>query len=82
VTESAPLAAGVYDVRGGGGASVLVVNPSREWIPRRPTVRAGRVGDQPPAGAAPRLRDHAWPFALLIALLCAEWLVRRRVGLR
>jgi hypothetical protein len=34
------------------------------------------------AGDAPRLRD--WGFAYLIALgaLCAEWLLRRRMGLR
>lgn len=84
VTESPPLPAGVYDVRTAGGAAVLVVNQSRELVPRRPSVPAGsRTGGGAVAsGATPLLRDHAWAFAALIGLLCAEWLFRRRAGLR
>jgi hypothetical protein len=33
-------------------------------------------------GDAPRLRSLGWAYALTLALLCAEWLTRRRVGLR
>jgi hypothetical protein len=82
VTESQPLAAGVYDVRMRGGSAVLAVNPSREWLPRPRTVRSGRVGSGAPLGDAPRLRSLGWAYALTLALLCAEWLTRRRVGLR
>jgi hypothetical protein len=84
VTESSPLAAGVYDVRTAGGTAMIVVNSSRELVPRRPTVTAGARGASGagPTGAAPLLRERGWAFALLIALLCAEWVLRRRVGMR
>lgn len=36
---------------------------------------AGRRG-------ARRLHTYAWPWLLLVALLCGEWLLRRRLGLR
>ena len=38
-----------------------------------------------PANAAPEHRDlwhEPWAFALLVALLSAEWILRRRWGLR
>jgi hypothetical protein len=84
VTESGPLAAGIYDVRTAGGTAMLVVNPSRELVPRRPTVAIGArgAGAAGPTGAAPLLRERGWAFALLIVLLCAEWVLRRRVGMR
>lgn len=81
-TQSPPLPAGVYDVRTAGGDAVLAVNQSREMVPRRPTVRTGAVGDEPAAGVAPSLRDQGWVYALVVLLLCAEWLLRRKVGLR
>jgi hypothetical protein len=81
-TESGALPAGVYDVRAPGGNSVLVVNPSAELVPRRPTVRAGAYGSAQPSGAAPRARDWPWLFGLALAALCAEWILRRRAGLR
>lgn len=81
--QSPGLAAGVYDLTVPGGEAVLVVNASRELLPSRPTVAAGPVGSAPPtAGVAPRSRGAIWPFVLLVLLLCAEWLLRRRVGLR
>lgn len=82
VVESAPLDEGVYDVRGERGSALLVVNPSREWYPRRPTVQSGRVGSTMATGDAPRARGAGWLFAVAIAGLCAEWVVRRRIGLR
>jgi|HubBroStandDraft_6_1064221.scaffolds.fasta_scaffold69766_2 hypothetical protein len=81
-TETGPLAAGVYDVRTTGGPALLVVNASREWLPRAPSVRTGQVGGVVLAGAAPRLRALGWIYLLLVAALCAEWLWRRRAGLR
>jgi hypothetical protein len=80
--ETAPLPAGVYDVRTGGGAALLVVNASREWLPRAPVVRTGQVGGVVLAGGAPRLRSLGWIYVVLVVALCAEWLWRRRAGLR
>jgi hypothetical protein len=83
VAESDPLAAGVYDVTvGSGGVAILVVNSPRELLPRVPTVQAGRVGEAAVSGERPRLRDSGWPLVLALAALCAEWLLRRRGGLR
>ena len=81
-TETAPLAAGVYDVRTAGGAALLIVNASREWLPRAPVVQTGQVGGVVLAGAAPRLRSFGWIYVLLVVALCAEWLWRRRAGMR
>ncbi|MEO6444959.1 MAG: hypothetical protein ABIZ91_01475 [Gemmatimonadaceae bacterium] len=80
--ESPPLLAGVYDVRTTGGTSLLIVNPSAELLPRRPTVAAGPVGSGAVGGESPRARDFPWIFGLVLLALCAEWLVRRRMGLR
>ncbi len=82
VVESAPLPAGLYDVTTRGGAALLAVNVSREWLPRAPRVRRGAIGGARATGSAPRLRDMGWVYALAILLLCAEWLVRRRTGMR
>lgn len=82
VAVTAPLAAGVYDVRSPSGASLLAVNAAREWLPRRATVRARSVDGVPPAERSPGLRRSGWPYAIVIAALCAEWILRRRRGLR
>ena len=80
-TSIAP-APGVYDVRTTGGNSVLVVNASREWVPRAATVRDGSLSRGALSTDAPRLSDYWWPFVAALVLLCAEWIVRRLVGLR
>ncbi|MGQ0640360.1 MAG: hypothetical protein ACT4P6_06235 [Gemmatimonadaceae bacterium] len=82
VVESAPLDEGVYDVRGERGNSLLAVNPSREWYPRRASVPGGSVGSASASRDAPRARNAGWLFGVAIAGLCAEWIVRRRMGLR
>ncbi|MDE3152184.1 MAG: hypothetical protein KGL93_08050, partial [Gemmatimonadota bacterium] len=82
VTHTAPLAAGRYDARVDGGAAVLVVNASRELVPRRPAAVSGRVGGAPPRGAPPGARDTGWLYVLLLAALCGEWFLRRRAGMR
>jgi hypothetical protein len=82
VAETPALPAGTYDARMPGGSAVLVVNASREWLPRAATVRSGDVGRAATAGDAPRLRSFAWPFVLVVLALCAEWVLRRRIGLR
>jgi len=82
IAESPALAPGLYDVTMEGGATVLAVNPSRELLPRRPTARSGAVGGAAVAGEAPTARDVRWLFLVAVLLLCAEWLLRRRAGLR
>jgi hypothetical protein len=80
--ESPPLARGVYDVRTTGGASLLVVNPSREWVPNRARVKAGAIGGGSVAGLATRVRALWWVYLALVGALCGEWIVRRSLGLR
>ena len=79
---SPALAAGVYDVQAEGGPSVLVVNASREWVPRAPTVRDGVLSRGALSSDAPRLADAGWPFVLALLLLCGEWIGRRAAGYR
>jgi hypothetical protein len=80
--ETPPRPAGVYDISTKGGLSVLVVNPSAEVLPRRPTVVAGEIGTGEALTDAPRLRGIGWIFAIVIVSLCTEWIIRRRLGLR
>lgn len=82
IAQSAPLPAGVYDVAMNGGAAVLAVNASAEWIPQPPRVASGRIGGTAPRGAAPSTRNTGWVYVLLVLVLCAEWVTRRRAGLR
>ncbi|HEV8447704.1 MAG TPA: hypothetical protein VGQ44_12820 [Gemmatimonadaceae bacterium] len=83
VTQTPPLAAGVYDVTTRGGSVLLPVNPSREWLPRSPTVKAGeQTRSTLSADAAPRIRGAGWAYALAILLVCVEWVLRRRRGMR
>ncbi len=79
---SSPLAAGVWRAAVTGGVSAFVVNPSAEWVPRRPIISRAAVAGTPAAGAARNLRSGWWWYALVLVLLCAEWWMRRRIGLR
>jgi hypothetical protein len=45
-------------------------------------VRSGTIGAAAALGDAPSLRELGWVYALVILALCAEWLLRRRAGLR
>jgi hypothetical protein len=80
--RSPALLAGVYDVRGPGGVSVLAVSAARELLPRRATIRSGAVGGGATADRAPRLREAWWAYVLPLLLLSGEWMARRRLGLR
>jgi hypothetical protein len=82
VAESPTLAPGVYDAAHSGGQAIVVVNASRELLPRPVTVTAGTVGNAPPAGEAPRVRTQPWIYIVALALLCVEWVIRRRRGWR
>jgi hypothetical protein len=81
-TRSPPLAPGRWRGALPGGAVLVVVNPSREWVPRPPAL-APREAAGGGASAAPRrLVDAAWPFVLVLLLLSAEWIGRRFAGYR
>ncbi|GAC1682506.1 MAG: hypothetical protein NVS9B3_00150 [Gemmatimonadaceae bacterium] len=82
--ESPALAQGIYDVDARGGRSLLVVNASREWLPRAVTAAGGPTGGAGAAvaGTAPTMRGSPWAYALALLILCAEWLLRRRGGMR
>jgi hypothetical protein len=82
VVETRPLPPGIYEATTRGGSALLAVNPSREWLPRPPRVPAGAVRGAISADVGPRLRTTGWAYALAILLLCAEWLLRRRRGMR
>ncbi|MDQ6887122.1 MAG: hypothetical protein M3068_07475 [Gemmatimonadota bacterium] len=82
VAESAPLSPGSYDVRVPGGTALLAVNVASELLPRTATVRAGPIAGSAALGDRPRLRDQGWAYLTVLIALCAEWLLRRRVGLR
>ena len=82
VTETAPMQAGVYSTSVGATAGMLAVNGSAEWIPRRATVAAGAIGSGAAVGRAPRARTAWWLYAIALSALCAEWILRRKIGLR
>lgn len=81
-TETSPRAAGIYDVHTRGGNSLLVVNETSELLPHRVLAPSGRVGQGAVLGDTPHLRNMGWLFALLVSCLCAEWILRRQLGLR
>jgi hypothetical protein len=82
VAETPPLPPGVYDLAVPGGQAVIAVNAASEWLPRAPRVRAGTIRGTPATAAAPGLRTQRWAYAVALALLCGEWLLRRRRGMR
>jgi hypothetical protein len=82
IVETGPLAPGIYDASMRGGTALVAVNESREWVPRAPRVASGSVRGSIAADNAPRLRDKGWIYALVILMLCAEWILRRRRGMR
>jgi hypothetical protein len=82
LAESPPLERGIYDVTHAGGRAILAVSAPRELLPRAVTVTTGTVGEASPAGEAPRLRIQPWIYVLALALLCVEWIIRRRRGWR
>ena len=81
-THSAPIAAGEYLVTVAGGSAILVVNRTREMLPARQTIQPFRAPGNGPRAPAVPLRERWWPFALALAALCGEWILRRRAGLR
>jgi hypothetical protein len=81
--EAGPRPAGLYTARVPGGTALVAVNAGRELLPRRPALASGPVGGGARASTGgARLRDRGWPYAAAALLLCAEWVLRRRRGLR
>lgn len=74
-------AGGAGDAAAGADAAADAGVPA-EWVPRRATIAAGAVGDGAPMDLAPRARTAWWLAGLALLALCAEWLLRRRIGLR
>lgn len=82
VVETGALADGVYQLQVGTTQRTLVVNPSREWVPRAPIV-VPTAPSRDDISAVPRsLLERSWPFVLALLLLCSEWVLRRSAGLR
>jgi hypothetical protein len=77
------LAPGTYRYRFGGGAGgmVAVEEYSDELLPHAVTLRP-RNGVVRPPGGRTVARDWLWLFGLAILAFAAEWLARRRLGLR
>lgn len=82
VQETRPMPAGIYDVIVPGGRTVLAVNAPGELLPSRQRLASGSVGRRSRTDDAKRARSAGWLYALAILMLCAEWILRRRVGLR
>jgi hypothetical protein len=77
----APLDAGVWRGTVDGAAIVVPVSPSREWLPGVATVRNGLLnGEAMPVRRG--ARSLGWLYLATVLLLAAEWLLRRRAGLR
>ena len=82
VAETPPLAPGTYDVEAAGGSAVLVVNVSGELLPRRPALEEGDVGAAAARDAPAGARESGWILLVALLALAAEWLLRRRLGMR
>lgn len=82
IQESPPLARGTYDAVVPGGRTMLVVNASAELLPGRPRLQSGSVGGRVNGDDARPARGAGWVYVALVLLLCAEWIARRRAGLR
>lgn len=67
---------------GSSGAAPSRAAARAEWVPRRATVGSGAVGDGVPMDRAPRALSAWWLAAIAVLALCAEWLLRRKIGLR
>jgi hypothetical protein len=75
------LEPGVWRGQVDGVRTVIAVSASREWLPQRSALRSTTIN-----GAAAPIRRGArslgWLYLATVLLLAAEWLLRRRAGLR
>jgi hypothetical protein len=70
-----------YHLASGGSGVVAVEEYSDELLPRPVTLTAHEGRLERPARRT-TARDRLWLFALCVLALSAEWLARRRLGLR
>jgi hypothetical protein len=70
-----------YRLEGGTQGLVAVEQYSDELLPRAASI-ASKAGSTVSGNARTSARDWAWLFGLVVLGLCAEWLVRRNLGLR
>ncbi len=70
-----------YRLAGGGAGTIAVEAYSDELLPR-PIALASHAGRWDGAGGRTAARDWLWLFGLCVLALSAEWLARRRLGLR
>jgi len=70
-----------YRFGGGGGGTVAVEEYSDELLPAPVTLAVKEPRAIRPSGRT-AARDWLWLFGLCVAALSAEWLARRRLGLR
>jgi hypothetical protein len=76
-----PPGAWHYRLEGGGEGLVAVEQYSTELLPHQPTL-ASKPGRSTSGAARTAARDWIWLFAVAVLALCAEWLLRRKLGLR
>lgn len=76
-----PLAAGIWRGTVDGSPVVIPVSASREWLPRAAVVRSAVLN-----GVAIAIRRGAralsWLYLATVLVMAAEWMLRRRAGLR
>lgn len=81
VATTPPLSAGIWRGTADGSPVVIPVSASKELLPRSATLRSGLLN-----GTAVAVRRGArsvgWLYLAGVLLLAAEWLLRRRAGLR
>jgi hypothetical protein len=70
-----------YRLSEGGAGTVAVEDYSEELLPRAATL-ATREARVPRPTSRSAARDWAWLFGIAVAALAAEWLLRRRMGLK
>jgi hypothetical protein len=70
-----------YRLDGGGAGTVAVEQYSDELLPRPVALTAHEARATPPS-ARTAARDWLWLFGICLLALSAEWLARRRLGLR
>ena len=77
------LVPGTYQYRlsDGGTGTVAVEEYSDEFV-ARPSTLASRESRAPQPSARSLAREWIWLFGVAVAALAAEWLLRRRLGLR
>jgi len=70
-----------YQFAAGGGGTAVVEAYSEELLPRAAALE-GREARVPHSAGRASARDWLWLFGLCVLGLAAEWIARRRLGLR